>query len=419
MQTTFSILFYPRGNDIDKNGYAPIYARITVNGKRSEFSIKRKVLLIKWNSDTGKVKGKTPDALQLNNYLISIQNQINKIQTRLFENRISFTADNIKNAYVGKDRKQKMLLEVFQEHNDQVDKLIGKDFSAGTAERYRTAKKHVNDYILKEYKAKDIPVKEVDHKFISGLEYYLKTERNCAHNTAIKYVTNFKKIIRIAFANDWINKDPFLHWKGKLKIVDREFLTNIEIQRMIDKEFSVMRLNQVKDVFIFCCFTGLAYADVKKLTENEVVIGIDGQKWIKTKRTKTDTRSNIPLLSIPQTIIKKYSKYQQSLNTTLLLPVLSNQKMNSYLKEISDLCGINKNLTFHLARHTFATTVTLTNGVPIESVSKMLGHKSLRTTQHYAKILDKKVSEDMNTLRAKMELMEQDNTKESKNQRFL
>ncbi|MDO6759162.1 site-specific integrase [Tamlana sp. 2_MG-2023] len=417
MQTTFSILFYPRGNDIDKNGYAPVYARITVNGKRSEFSIRRKVQLTRWNSDAGKIRGTTPDVRELNKYLLSIELKINKIQEQLSENNILITAEKIKNIYLGKNSNQKMLLAIFQEHNDQVNELIGKDFSAGTAERYKTAMKHVTDYILKEYQVKDIPVREVDLKFITGFEYYLKTTRNCAHNSAIKYVTNFKKIIRIAYANDWISKDPFIHWKAKLKIVDREFLTSDEIQRIVEKDFSTDRLNQVKDIFIFSCFTGLAYADVKKLTKNDIVIGIDGQNWIKTKRTKTDTRSNIPILSIPESIIDKYEVLQESLDTELLLPVLSNQKMNAYLKEIADLCKINKNLTFHLARHTFATTVTLTNGVSIESVSKMLGHKSLRTTQHYAKILDKKVSDDMKALKNKF--ADLNNTKESPNQKSI
>ena len=402
MQTTFSVLFYPRGNDIDKNGNAPIYLRITVNGKRSEFSIKRKVLLNKWNSEAGKVRGTTADVRELNRYMDSIKVKVHKIQETLLENQELVTSEIIKNIYLGKSIKHKMILEVFQEHNDKVVKLIGKDFAPGTAERYKTAKKHVSNYILKEYNVEDIPVKDVDHKFITGFEYYLKTTRNCSHNTSIKYITNFKKIIKIAYANDWIDKDPFLHWKAKLKIVDREFLTENEIQKIVEKEFYVNRLNQVKDIFIFCCFTGLAYADVKKLTKNDIVIGIDGEHWIKTKRAKTDTRSNIPILSIPQTIIEKYSEHMEILESELILPVLSNQKMNAYLKEIADLCGISKNLTFHLARHTFATTITLTNGVPIESVSKMLGHKSLRTTQHYAKIIDRKVSEDMNALRLKM-----------------
>lgn len=293
-----------------------------------------------------------------------------------------------------------MLLEIFQEHNDQVENLIGKDFAYGTFERYRTAKKHVEEYILKEYRLKDIPVKNVDHSFITGFEYFLKTKRKCSHNTAVKYITNFKKIIRIAIANNWINRDPFLHWKAKLKIVDREFLSEDEIQKLIQKKFQTDRLDLVKDIFLFSCFTGLAYADVKKLSENNLVIGIDGNKWIKVNRTKTDSRTNIPLLPTALEIIKKYSYRPDA--SAKLLPILTNQKMNAYLKEIGDICKIKKNLTFHLARHTFATTITLSNGVPIESVSKMLGHKNLKTTQHYAKILDQKVSQDMLALRLRM-----------------
>ncbi|WP_417858656.1 site-specific integrase [Xanthomarina gelatinilytica] len=412
MQTTFSILFYPRGNDIDRNGNAPIYARITVNGKRSEFSIKRKVLLTKWNSDAGKMRGTTSEVRELNKYMASIRTKINKIQEQLSEKETLVTAQKIKNTYLGKTSKHKMLLEIFQEHNNKVEKLIGKDFAAGTAERYRTARKHVKEYIKKEYQVMDIPVSDVDHKFITGFEYYLKTTRNCAHNTAIKYITNFKKIIRIAYANDWIAKDPFTSWKARLKVVDREFLTVEEIQAMVEKELHTERLDQVKDIFIFCCFTGLAYSDVKKLSSNNVVIGIDGGKWIKINRSKTDTRSNIPILPTAEAILVKYSEDYKIQKNHLLLPVLSNQKMNAYLKEIADLCKINKNLTFHLARHTFATTVTLSNGVPIESVSKMLGHKSLKTTQHYAKILDRKVSDDMLALRNKLSI-NQSNSKVS------
>lgn len=403
MKTTFSILFYPRGNDIDKNGNAPIYLRITVNGKRSELSIKRKVLLSRWNSEAGKVRGTTTDVRELNKYMDNIKVKIYKIQETLSENQELVTADIIKNVYLGKGIRHKMLLEIFQNHNDKIERLVGKEFAPGTIERYKTAKKHVSDYINLEYNLEDIPVKDVDHKFISGLEYYLKTERKCAHNTAIKYVTNFKKIIRIAFANDWIQKDPFANWKAKLKIVEREFLTEEEIQKMVEKELHTERLDQVKDIFLFSCFTGLAYADVKKLSRNDIVIGIDGDKWIKIKRSKTDTRSSIPLLPTAIDILKKYDDHPDVSNKGRLLPVLSNQKMNAYIKEIAILCKIRKNLTFHLARHTFATTVTLSNGVPIESVSKMLGHKSLRTTQHYAKILDRKVSEDMKILKAKMQ----------------
>ena len=225
--------------------------------------------------------------------------------------------------------------------------------------------------------------------------------RKCSHNTAIKYVDNFKKIVRIAYANDWIQKDPFLRWKARPKHVEREFLTEEEIERILEKRFHAERLTLVRDIFIFSCFTGLAYADVKKLSRDDINKGIDGELWINTDRTKTKSRANIPILPTAQHILNKYA-YHPAVQEGRVLPVLTNQKMNAYLKEIGDLCGINKNLTTHLARHTFATTVTLSNGVSIESVSKMLGHKNLKTTQHYAKILNLRVSEDMKLLRQKL-----------------
>jgi site-specific recombinase XerD len=404
MNANFFILFFVRNNRI-KNDKVPLYLRITLDGRRAEASINRSVPLSLWNASSGKVAGNTGEAHVLNRYLNKVQNDVYKCYQILLDKNIFFTSKQVLDLYLGKAEKTRMLLQIFQEHNDKVNNLIGKDFASGTAERYRTTKMHVENYIKKEFNTSDIPVQEVDHKFITGLEYYLKTERKCGHNSAIKYITNFKKIIRIAFANEWIKKDPFMNWKGTLKIVDREFLSKEEIQLMIEKDLDNVRLDLVKDIFIFCCYTGLAYADVKKLSENDVVIGIDGNRWIKTNRTKTKVRSSIPILPTAEAIIEKYVEHPD-VNIKRLLPVLSNQKMNAYLKEIADLCGIHKNLTFHLARHTFATTVTLSNGVPIESVSKMLGHKNLHTTQHYAKILDRKVSDDMAVLREKMRLQE-------------
>jgi len=404
MSLSLSLLFFIKKSKVNSLGKTSIFLRITLYGGRCEFSVHRQVHPDYWNSRTQLVLGNSAEAQEINRHLSVIKNKVYSIQQNFERENSSYSASDIRDVLLGKDKTQKMLLEIFQEHNNKVESLIGKDFAAGTAERYRTCKKHVETYIKQKYKRNDIPVQEVDHKFITGLEYYLKTTRKCAHNSAIKYITNFKKIIRIAHANDWIDKDPFLHWKAKLKIVEREFLTEEEIQKIINLDLKMERLDQVRDIFIFCCFTGLAYADVKKLNKGDISVGADGEEWIKTKRSKTDTRSNIPILPIAKTIIEKY-KYNELLNEKdLVLPVLSNQKMNAYIKEIATLAGITKNLTFHLARHTFATTVTLTNGVPIESVSKMLGHTNLKTTQHYAKILDMKVSRDMAILRNKFKL---------------
>lgn len=395
-----SLLFYLKKSKPDSEGRAMIYLRITVKGKRAELSTGRKTYPHKWNVSQGMVQGFSSEVRLLNGYLAKMRTDLYQLAEKFKEDELHLTAISLRDAYLGKDQKYKMLLEIFQEHNNQVDSLVGQDFAEGTAERYRTARSHLEEYIQHDYRKKDIPVKQVDHNFITGFEYYLKTKRKCSHNTAIKYVVNFKKIIRIAYANRWIDKDPFANYKVRLKNVEREFLTTEELQQLMDTAVQHQRLEHVRDCFVFCCFTGLAYADVKKSTHDDFVTGIDGELWINTKRTKTKTKSNIPVLPTALMILEKYEDSPYLINDKVL-PVLTNQKMNAYLKEIAVLSGIKKNLTTHLARHTFATTVTLSNGVSIESVSKMLGHKSLRTTQHYAKILNRKVSEDMQILRNK------------------
>ena len=256
-------------------------------------------------------------------------------------------------------------------------------------ERYETSLKHTKDFLLWKYNLTDINIEKIDYAFIMEYEFYLRSERKCANNTAVKYIKNFHKIINQCLANGWLSKDPFVNYKAKIKEVIREFLTEKEVEEIINKEFVSQRLELVRDIFVFSCFTGLAYIDVKQLTKDNISLGIDGDKWIFKNRQKTDTASKIPLLPMAQEVIDKYANHPVCKNENRLLPILTNQKMNAYLKEIADVCGIKKELTFHIARHTFATTVTLSNGVPIETVSKMLGHTNLKTTQHYAKILDK------------------------------
>lgn len=401
MNKTLGILFYVKKAKIDDNGKAPIYVRITVDGIRSELSIKRSIELDRWQTNAGKVKGTNEEARSINSYIDSVRIKIYEHQKKLMDNNKTITSEAIKNSMLGIEEKQRTIVAIFQYHNKQVKALVGKEFAAGTLERYETVLKLLQLFLEFQYKVKDMPITQINHKFITDFEFYLKTERSNCHNTAIKYIKNFKKIVRIAMSNGWIDKDPFVNFKATIKDVEREFLTEEEIQEVISKDLHFQRLDQVRDIFIFCCFTGLAYADVKKLSNDDLVIGIDGSKWIKTNRTKTDVRSNIPLLPTPLAILEKYKDHPEANHANKLLPVLSNQKMNAYLKEISTICKIEKNFSTHLARHTFATTVTLTNGVSLESVSKMLGHKSVKTTQHYAKIVDRKVSDDMLLLKAK------------------
>ena len=312
------------------------------------------------------------------------------------------TSETLKNRFLGIDEKKVTIIEVFKDHNKQMFDLIGETYSKGTWERYETSLRHTIEFLKWKYNVSDIDVKQVNPEFVSSYEYWLRTVRKCANNSAVKYIKNFQKIINICFANEWISKNPFINYKSKLTTVVPNFLSQSHIDQILNKEFKSERLASVRDIFIFSCYTGLAYVDIKNLTYENIFIDLKGEKWIKTKRTKTKVAFSIPVLPIAEMIMNKYKDHPKCLNQNLVLPILSNQKMNEYLKEISTLCDIEFNLTFHAARHTFATTVTLNNGVPIETVSKMLGHSTIRMTQHYAKILDSKVSNDMNILKEKL-----------------
>ena len=403
MNSTFKLLFFLRKPKVYNSGPQPIYLRITIDGKRTEIAIQRDCDPAIWNEKLGRLSGTKESVKLANAYLDGIVSTIYQCQNELIRNGMKVTAESIKNRYTGKDAKARMLVPIFQKHNDEVAALIpGGDFAKGTLERYKTSLSHTVDFLKWKFKITDIDIAAINHEFITDYDFYLRSVRKCANNTTVKYIKNFKKIIKICIANGWLDKDPFVKYKAKVKEVVREKLFDYELQRIIDKQFVSQRMTLVRDIFVFSCFTGLAYVDVQKMNKENVVIGIDGDKWLIIDRTKNDNPSRIPLLPKALEILAKYANHQQCINKNRLLPVLSNQKMNSYLKEIADVCGITKDLTFHIARHTFATTVTLNNDVPIESVSKMLGHKSIRSTQLYAKILDKKVSNDMSALRKKI-----------------
>lgn len=402
MKTKVSILFYAKRAKVNANGLFPIYTRITVNGKRVEMSTGRFVEPSKWSASAGKMKGQSEEARSVNRQLDMLKIKIIDMQMEFIHQNIPITAKAFKSKLLGLDEKQRMLIPIFQDHNKKIEELVGKEYAPGTLERYKTSLKHTIDFLEWKYKILDIDILKINHAFITEYEFYLRSVRNCSNNTAVKYIKNFGKIIKICLANNWIDKNPFSNYKAKVREVERVYLTEDEIQKILNKEFATERLSLVRDIFLFSCFTGLAYIDVKNLTKSHISLGIDGEKWIFTHRQKTESASKIPILPVTQLIIDKYLDHPQCLNEDRLLPILSNQKMNAYLKEIAGICEINKELTFHIARHTFATTVTLSNGVPIESVSKMLGHKNLRTTQHYAKVLDKKVSDDMRLLKEKL-----------------
>jgi site-specific recombinase XerD len=401
MKTKITLHFYAKSTKANAAGLLPIYVRLTVDGKRLEFSTKKFVENSKWSSELSKMKGTTEEARSINSYLDLMKTKVFNAQMELMHRNENLTIENFKEKLLGTEQRQRMLIPIFQDHNNKIKELVGKEYAPGTLERYKTSLSHTIEFLQWKYKVSDIEINKIDHAFVTDYEFWLRSVRNCSNNTAVKYIKNFSKIIKLCLANDWLDKNPFANYKSKVKEVERVYLSEEEIQNIINKDFKTERLSLVRDIFVFSCFTGLAYIDVKNLTKSHISIGIDGEKWIFTHRQKTETASKIPILPVTQMIIDKYADHPKSSNEDKLLPILTNQKMNAYLKEIAGVCEIEKELTFHIARHTFATTVTLTNGVPIESVSKMLGHKNLRTTQHYAKVLDKKVSEDMKILRDK------------------
>lgn len=401
MNTKLSVLFFVKRTKTNVDGLLPIFIRVTVNGARIEFSTKRFTASEKWSVEGNRMKGTSAESKATNSYLDTLKAKVYDYQQQLIRENEVVNVENMRNKILGVEKRSHMLIGIFQQHNEEIKALVGREFATATYTRYETSLKHTIAFLNWKYKVSDIDIRKIDHEFVTNYEFYLKSVHKCNQNTTAKYIKNFGKIVRRCLANGWIERDPFINYKCKIVEVDRAFLSQDEIETMFNKVFATDRLNQVKDIFLFSCFTGLAYVDVKKLSHKNIGFGVDGERWIFINRTKTDTKSNIPLLPIASALLEKYEDHPQVVNQDKLLPILSNQKMNSYLKEIADVCEINKELTFHIARHTFATTVTLSNGVPIESVSKMLGHKNLKTTQHYAKILDLKVSNDMQILREK------------------
>lgn len=405
MKTNFSLLFYLKKQKNYAKGPAPVYMRITVAGKRAEVTASRECDPDKWNAHAGRANGTKEEARTLNAYLDNLQAKVYEAHHTLTEDGKLITAETLKNKFCGKNEKPRMLVEIFKKHNEDIAKLIksgSKKTAPGTLERYETALRHLQDFLQKTYGVSDYDIRQIDLAFINDFDLYLRTERKCANNSTVKYVRNIGKIINISFENNWITINPLRAYKGKLEKVKRDFLSDEDIERIANKEFASERLTQVRDVFLFACYTGLAYADAKKLRTTHIIPGVDGEKWIIDKREKTDQEYNIPLLPPALEILEKYETSPMCVNKGIPLPVKSNQKLNDYLKEIAEVCHIRQKLTFHTARHTFATTITLLNGVSIESVSRMLGHTNIRTTQMYAKIIDQKVSREMAALKEKL-----------------
>ena len=402
-RTTFSSLFYIQRTRVTRKGQASILLRVTVNGTRATCSTQLRVDPNVWNPTAERAKGRNRLVSELNMHLDAIKAKISQIHRQLEIDDKEFDAQTVINIFQGKEDKTKvMLIELYQEHNDRCRALIDKSMARGTVERYETSLKLTQQFIQLQFGKDDIPVEDVNHKFITDYEFFFRTVRNCSHNTTIKYLKNFKKIIRIALANEYITKDPFINIRFSLEEVDKDFLTEEEVKIIYEKNFATERLEQVRDFFVFACYTGLAFSDLKGLHKEHLVKDNEGRLWIRKKRQKTKNMCNIPLLDISLRIIEKYKDHPKCATSEKVLPVISNTKMNAYLKEIADICGIKKQVSTHTARHTFATSIGAANGVSMGNVANMLGHSDIKMTSHYTHTVDQSILNDMLTVNEKL-----------------
>jgi len=394
---TFSISFFIRKKK-NQPDQALIYARVTVNGKKLEISLKRTIPVDRWNQNASRAIGNSAESFQINKKINETKSQLFRIHDALVEESELVTCDLVKSRFLGTDKTNMTLVDLLEYHDSEMEKVL----KYGTLKNYRTTTVYLKSYLKIKYRKPDIYLKHINYRFTLGFESYLRSMDGLHNNGVMKHMERFKKVMRLAENLDWIEKNPTKRFKLRFDKVDMVYLSINELENLRTKELSNPTLRINRDIFIFACYTGLAYADVRALERNNMQIGVDGKKWIYTRRSKTNTPVRIPLLETAEEIIDRYEDHPKAIANGRLLPVYSNQKTNEYLKKLASKAKISKKLSFHAARHTFATTVTLSNGVPIETVSKLLGHTKIATTQIYARVLNKKLGEDMEILQRKL-----------------
>ena len=399
MSSTCKILFYIRKNYLNRDKKAPIMIRVTIDGRMVQFNSKLDIEPQYWNPKKQRAEGSGKQIKMFNTLLenikYSLQNHFHEIVCEEIP-----TPEKVRDSFLGVADKENTLMLLFKRHLDNLKNIIGKGMAQATYDKYDITYRRLKEFMKNKYNLSDIPLRDIKNMFVVDFENFLIHTYDYGKNTRAKFLQRFHSVILIARRNNWIKTDPFDNFVIGSQKVDRGYLTQEEVDAIWNKQFNVTRLEKARDAFIFACYTGLAYVDVCHLKKANIVT-INGEKWIRTRRQKTDTLVEVPLLKIPERIIEKYKGY--ILPDDALIPISSNQKVNAYLKEIADLCGIQRNLTYHLARHTFATTITLSKGVSMESVSKMLGHTKITTTQIYARILNSKVKEEMKLVETALE----------------
>ncbi|MFH7012422.1 phage integrase SAM-like domain-containing protein [Flavobacterium sp. FlaQc-52] len=395
------VIFYIKAQKANKNGEAPIFARINYMAKEVAVSSGKSISLDRW-SQTNKLRNvlKLEKEKVIKHGLDNFQLAIEKKFNELFKIDPDVSLFLLKKELSGKAKTKKeaiTILEVMERHNTYFKKKVDAgDRAAASLQKYERAKDLLNNFMKKQYRINDIDSTEINSAFVHNLEEYLtyestfKGRKGIKNNSVVKYIKNYKTACNHCIKLDLLEKNPFNIYQGRLNVKDAVFLSQEELNRIESKKISIERLDKVRDIFLFSCYTGYAPVDASNLTHDNISTANNGQTWLMTNRAKTSIRANVPVLPPTLHIIKKYDGKQEG-----LIPRISNQKMNAYLKEIADICGIDKHLTWYVARHTFATTVTLGNGVRIENVSAMMGHTNIKQTQHYAKVLDQNVMDDM------------------------
>jgi len=402
---TFGVQFIIRQDKL-KDDKAPLYCRITVNGEIVHFALKKWIDPKYWDQRKGAGKGNKDEAARINSDLEDIRVALGNYYQKLRLKGGRITAESVKDVYLGTDEDApNTLSRLVAYHNEQGSAVL----KWSTLKHYLVTQRYLIKFLEAKHRKKDIFLYDINYKFVVDFETFLRGvqpkdhQRPIDNNGVMKHLIRLRKMTSLALKLDWIAADPFRNYKFKYKKVDKDFLTEAELKKLEKVNLGVERLNMVRDMFVFSCYTGLAYVDLMNLNEDmHVIIGMDQRQWIKTTRQKSDEPVIVPMLPVAKTILARYRDNIRSLANNTVFPKISNQKVNAYLKEIAKDLGIKKTLTFHVARHTFATTVTLSNGVPIETVSKMLGHTKISTTQIYARVLEKKIGEDMEALRKKL-----------------
>lgn len=393
-RSTFRILFYIKRGNPKKNGNVVIMGRITIDGERSQFSTKLEVNPTVWDNKSGRVQGNSAKAVNINHVLDNYRGKATMHYNKLIDVNGYASPEKIKNALFGFEEKSKTIMYYFGKFNEQYKSKVGTVVTRTTYLRYELAQKRLGEFMEETRKVKDMPYREISTVFLQEFYLFLRNKYKSGNNNAMKTMQHVRAVFCYIKNTGEYFSDPFANFKISFEKIERSYLTKEELEILYNRKFGAERLEKVRDVFLFCCYSGLSYSDLYNLTKEQIRTGIDGNLWIMDTRNKTGVPYKVPLLDIPVAILKKYEYLQDE---GKLLPVISNQKMNEYLLEIANLCGINKKITCHVARHSFAT-LCLTEGMSIETVSKLLGHTKIKTTQIYARIIDKKLSEDMDKL---------------------